>query len=352
MFPSLGNFDKKKILITGHTGFKGAWLSRILSNLGAEVYGISLEAEKNSLYNLSISNDHINGTILDINSVNGLDKTILEVNPNLVFHLAAQPLVRRSYKDPRQTFQTNVMGTFNVISASLECSATQGIIAVTTDKVYKNFEKLDGYSEGDALGGRDPYSASKSASEMVINAMQGISNLKNNIPIVSARSGNVIGGGDYAEDRLLPDLVRGFRNNLPTKIRNPKSLRPWQHVLDPLAGYIAIGIKLLNKERISSAYNFGPGDNSKLSVAEMASLACDFWPNNKGWEISEEENYMPESGLLWLNSKLAREELGWINKLDSKEAIRWTIEWELGFDGSNALQLMDKQISEYGMEFN
>ncbi len=340
-------YSGKRVLITGHTGFKGTWLSQILIEAGADVYGISLRPERDSLYNLVPRLELKKSVYLNINNAKKLDKEINKIDPHLVFHLAAQPLVRKSYKDPIETFQTNVMGTANTLDSSLKCKSISGIVAITTDKVYRNSETLDGYREDDALGGTDPYSASKSASEMVITAWQNISNSKNGVPIVAARSGNVIGGGDRAEDRLIPDLVRSFRHGTKAQIRNPNSIRPWQHVLDPLSGYLIIGSKLLKSQDTSKSYNFGPSLNSKLTVAQMADEACSNWPNNNGWEIQKQDNSFPESKLLLLSSQRANEELGWESKLSAKEAVRWTINWESSLDKKNALELISSQIQEF-----
>jgi len=340
-------YSGKRVLLTGHTGFKGTWLSQILIEAGADVYGISLKPEKDSLYNLVPKLELKKSVYLNINNAKKLDKIINKIDPHLVFHLAAQPLVRKSYKDPVETFQTNVMGTANTLHSSLKGKSISGIVAITTDKVYRNSENLDGYREDDPLGGTDPYSASKSASEMVITAWQNISNSKNGAPIVAARSGNVIGGGDRAEDRLIPDLVRSFRHGTKAQIRNPDSIRPWQHVLDPLNGYLIIGSKLLNGKVTAKAYNFGPSLNSKLTVSQMADEACSIWQNNKGWEIQKPDNSLPESKLLLLSSQRAKEELGWENKLSATEAVKWTIDWESDLDKNNALDLISSQIQKF-----
>jgi len=318
-----------------------------LIEAGADVYGISLKPEKDSLYNLVPKLELKKSVYLNINNAKKLDKIINKIDPHLVFHLAAQPLVRKSYKDPVETFQTNVMGTANTLDSSLKGKSISGIVAITTDKVYRNSETLDGYREDDPLGGTDPYSASKSASEMVITAWQNISASKNGVPIVAARSGNVIGGGDRAEDRLIPDLIRSFRSGTKAQIRNPNSIRPWQHVLDPLSGYLIIGSKLLKNQATSKSYNFGPSLNSKLTVAQMADEACSNWPNNNGWEIQKQDDMYPESKLLLLSSQRANEELGWDSKLSAKEAVRWTIEWESSLDKKNALELISLQIQEF-----
>ena len=340
-------YSGKRVLVTGHTGFKGTWLSQILIEAGADVYGISLRPERDSLYSLIPKLELKKSVYLNINNAKKLDKEINYIDPHLVFHLAAQPLVRKSYKDPIETFQTNVMGTANALDSSLKGKSISGIVAITTDKVYRNSENLDGYREDDPLGGTDPYSASKSASEMVITAWQNISDSKNGVPIVAARSGNVIGGGDRAEDRLIPDLIRSFRYGTKAQIRNPDSIRPWQHVLDPLNGYLIIGSKLLNGKATAKAYNFGPSLVSKLTVSQMADEACSIWQNNKGWEIQKQDNSLPESKLLLLSSQKAKEELGWEKKLSATEAVKWTIDWESDLDKNNALDLISCQIQKF-----
>ena len=345
------SYAGKKILITGHTGFKGTWLSRILILAGAKVYGLALEAEKNSLYSKIEKLGLEASTILDIRNSQSIDNYFKEYKFDGIFHLAAQPLVRRSYKEPVQTFETNVMGTVNILNAVLSNNSATWIIVVTSDKVYKNVNKIDGYTEEEPLGGRDPYSASKAATEMAVSAWQTISDYSvNKIKICSVRAGNVIGGGDSAEDRLLPDLIRSFHSNNIAVIRNPNSIRPWQHVLDPLNGYLIFGANLSNKEVNSFSYNFGPGDGSKLTVKEVAEIACSKWPDSRGIHIKIDPNAVHESELLWLSSTLATNELGWHNKLEAREAINWTLEWEKLSMSSSPLNAVDKQIYSFFKE--
>ena len=342
---NLHDFSGVNVLITGHTGFKGAWLTRILNHAGARVIGIALPPEKASIYARTRGLNFESEKYIDIDNRKKVTKFITQSKPDLIIHMAAQPLVRRSYREPIETFMTNVMGTAHVLQAGIEIENLQGIVAVTTDKVYKNVEKTQGYFEDEPLGGTDPYSASKSASEMVIAAWQNI--VQASKTIVSARSGNVIGGGDHAEDRLIPDLIRGFRANKKVNIRNPQSLRPWQHVLDPLFGYLMIASKILKREELSPSYNFGPSEDSKLTVAQMSDLACEFWPGNSGWVHQPSNDALHESNLLWLSSERARKELGWANHLDARESIRWSIEWELEAEKSSPLKALDSQIDRY-----
>lgn len=344
---NLRDFSGVRVLITGHTGFKGVWLTRILNHAGAEVIGVALPPELDSVYKRTPELRFENQKFININKRKKITRFIEKTAPHLIIHLAAQPLVRRSYREPVETFETNVMGTAHILDAAINVENLKGVVAVTTDKVYKNVEKSEGYIEDEALGGIDPYSASKSASEMVVTAWQNIAKSKTNVKIVAARSGNVIGGGDHSEDRLVPDLIRGFRKNEKVIIRNPHSLRPWQHVLDPLFGYLMIASRILKNQDLSSAYNFGPSDDSKLTVAQMSDIACQFWPNNLGWVHQSSRQDLHESTLLWLSSELARRELGWKNHLDARESIKWSIEWELEAEKTSPVKALDLHIARY-----
>ena len=344
----LKDYAGKKILITGHTGFKGSWLSRILVLAGAQVYGLALKADANSLFSIIDNLGMKESAILDIRDRGEVENYFKTHNFDGIFHLAAQPLVRRSYKEPIETFETNVMGTAHILNAVVNNNSAAWIVVITTDKVYRNVEKLEGYSEGEALGGKDPYSASKAATEMVVSAWQTIAaGLDPRITISSARAGNVIGGGDNAQDRLIPDLIRGFHSNSKTVIRNPESIRPWQHVLDPLNGYLYMGSALMAGRTISPAYNFGPGDESKLTVKEMADYACRQWEGAKGIDIAIDKTAVHESELLWLSSHLATVDLGWGNRFEAFEAIRWTTDWEKAAMKTSPLEALDMQIDSF-----
>ena len=348
MLERLSAFRGKRILITGHTGFKGTWLSRTLVLAGAEVYGIALAPEIGSIYSRIDDLGIHSSTILDLRDRNEVNKYFLDKKFDGVFHLAAQPLVLKSYEDPVKTFETNVMGTVHLLDSITTNAATDWALVITTDKVYRNIEVEKGYGEEDALGGKDPYSASKSATEMVVNAWRAIAEHKESrLTLCSARAGNVIGGGDIAKDRLVPDLIRSFYQNVPAVIRNPNSLRPWQHVLDPISGYLKIGQRLISKETIATAYNFGPGDESKLNVENMAKVACSLWEGSSGYVVKSEPNKPPESALLWLSSDRANHDLGWKNELNAPTAIRWTIDWERESRETNARTAIDSQIKEY-----
>ncbi len=344
----LKDYTGKSILITGHTGFKGAWLARILVLAGADVYGLALAPEENSLFSNIDDLGMKESAIIDIRDGAGIENYCRAHRFDGIFHLAAQPLVRRSYKEPIETFQTNVMGTANLLNAVVNNKSAAWVVAITTDKVYRNVEKLGGYIEDEALGGKDPYSASKAATEMAISAWQTIAaGLGNTTIIASARSGNVIGGGDSAQDRLIPDLIRGFHAGITTIIRNPASIRPWQHVLDPLNGYLMMGSALMAGRTISSAYNFGPGQESKLTVKEMAEYACTQWDGAKGIDIQIDPSAPHESALLWLSSELAAKELGWSNRFEAFEAITWTTDWEREAMKTSPLSALDRQIHDF-----
>jgi CDP-glucose 4,6-dehydratase len=348
MLIGLDRYKGKKVLVVGHTGFKGTWLSRVLVLSGARVFGLSLPPEpgtlKSKIENLGLEKE----TFLDINSRLEIDNFFSENSFEGVFHFAAQSLVIKSYNEPLETFLTNVIGTANILDSIIKHKSASWVVVATTDKVYKNVEKRKGYKENDSLGGKDPYSASKVGAEMVVMAWQNLSNVSQaGVRIISVRAGNVIGGGDISEHRLLPDLIKSFSQNIDGKIRNPKSLRPWQHVLDPLNGYLILGISLILKKDLSNSYNFGPGKSSKLTVMQIAEYAARFWGNKATIVVDSGEKFPPESKLLWLNSKLAKRDLGWSNSLDAKEAVRWVIEWEKLSITQSHLQALDKQILRF-----
>ena len=348
MLPGYSEFSGKTILVTGHTGFKGSWISRFLMLAGAEVHGLALPPEKESIYSRSLDLGFASSTFLDIRNRISLEKYFREKKFDGVFHLAAQPLVLESYEKPLETFETNVMGTANLLNAILNEGTAPWVVVVTTDKVYRNLESLVGYKEADPLGGNDPYSASKTATEMVVNAWRSIAEFKKyEISICAVRAGNVIGGGDVAKNRLIPDLLRSFRLNEPATIRNPESIRPWQHVLDPLSGYLTVGKFMIRNARLEPAYNFGPAEDSKISVQEMANIACRIWGENKGFVIKHNPGKEAESRLLWLDSEAAYRDLGWKSTLNAELAIKWTIDWERVAENKDPRTAMDEQILRF-----
>jgi len=346
----LSIFSQKKILITGHTGFKGSWLYSFLKVLGADIYGISLPPVTGGIFNtLSFENEE-NSYYIDILNKDSFEKTVQEINPDICFHLAAQPLVLDSFVDPMKTYLTNIVGTINLFDSLAKCSNNKAIITTTTDKVYQ--ENISGlpYTESDALGGgKDPYSTSKSAVEMLIKSWREVCRINGgNIKIVSARSGNVIGGGDVSRNRLIPDLVYAFKNNAICNIRNPHHVRPWQHVLDPIFGYILIAEKALTSMKMSGEFNFGPTVNKKITVGDVADMACSFWANNQKWVHSPELNgNFSETVELELNSSRANDELRWFPRLNLQESIKWTIDWEINSNKTNSSKITQTQIHDY-----
>jgi len=344
---NLDMYKDKKILITGNTGFKGVWLSRILTLVGAKVYGLALYPEKNSLYdrlqNISMEKQFI----IDVRNQKEIDAFFEKNAFDGIFHLAAQPLVLDSYAIPVETFEVNFNGSINIVNSILKFKSSSWIIMVTTDKVYKITDDLKSYSESDALGGQDPYSASKAAVELAISVWRNyFLKMDSPIGIVSVRAGNVIGGGDNAKHRLLPDIFRSISNNSKLKIRNPNSIRPWQHVLEPISGYLMVGIHLINDQNTSPAYNFGPSIESKLRVYDVAEYV--FKKLNRSLKLIEiENNELYEAEYLWLDSSLAQQELGWKRKLSVYQSIDWTIEWEQESLAKHPLEILDSQIEGY-----
>ena len=331
-------------LITGHTGFKGAWLSLILRQQGHLVSGISLEPEAGSLFEQAEIGKFLENDIrCDIRESTKISGYFKEVNPDVVIHLAAQALVRESYKTPMNTFETNVTGTLNVLKASQQISDLKAQLIITTDKVYKNMSKTTGYLETDALGGQDPYSASKAMAD--IAAQSWISSFKNP-PTAIARAGNVIGGGDVCADRLIPDLISSYSSGLVPKLRAPNSVRPWQHVLDCLNGYLMLVDAVIQKNA-DGAWNFGPDENQSKTVADVANIAGTIWGAEKSWD-NDLGNHPHEASMLMLNSNKARADLGWSDKLSFEESVKWTINWYKSVSaGSDPLEETLKNIREF-----
>ena len=318
-------FKGKRVLVTGHTGFKGSWLSLWLLELGATVIGLSLEPEKESLFEqLGLAEQlvHEIGDIRDFDCV----KRVFKIHqPEVVLHLAAQPLVRASYDSPIETYATNVMGTVHVLQACRETASVQVIVNVTTDKCYENKEWVFGYREVDPLGGYDPYSSSKACSELVTAAYRS-SFLKNGPFLASARAGNVIGGGDWAMDRLIPDCIRSLRQGKPIIIRNPLAIRPWQHVLEPLSGYLWLACRLgSDGKRFAGAWNMGPLPTGAVPVKTIVSQVIDTWGSG-AYEVIPDGEYH-EMSLLELDVSKAIHHLGWIPTLSVEEAVSDTVSW-------------------------
>jgi CDP-glucose 4,6-dehydratase len=338
------------LLITGHTGFKGTWLMLLLNELGIEAVGYSLPPKPESLYsrlNLQGKAKEVYGDIRDIKK---LSDFIVETKPVAILHLAAQPLVIDSYAIPEETFEVNVQGTVNILSCGSKSKSVKAIIVATTDKVYKNSNSGIQFSEEDQLEGQDPYSASKVAAESAIKAWQTISSINEGPKILSARAGNVIGGGDGSPNRLIPDLVRSFSNSQPALIRNPASSRPWQHVLDPLFGYLkAIEFLLSSDCKEVLALNFGP-DGASLSVDEVVAVARKNWPNPTSIKhMDQGENSLYEAKSLGLNSKLAKDLLEWAPVWTQEAAVSRTVRWwaRTLIDNEDPFELCQGEIKDY-----
>jgi len=338
--------DTMHFLITGHTGFKGAWLSLLLRERGHLVSGISLDPEVNSLFNLANVSALLQHDIrLDICDYEGLEQSFHAVNPDVVIHLAAQALVRESYKDPVATFNTNVMGTINVIKAASTLATLSAQLIVTTDKVYENIGKSSGYIESDPLGGKDPYSASKAMADI---ATQSWLSSFSNPPTAIARAGNVIGGGDICTDRLIPDLVKSYSHGQVPKLRAPNSVRPWQHVLDCLNGYLVLVDKIL-ESGFGGAWNIGPDESNFKSVANVSDLAGAIWGVDVNW-VLDSASHPHEADLLSLNSEKARSQLGWREKLNFEQSVEWTVNWYKNVaNGANPLEQCLNDIAKFEM---
>ena len=313
------------IFITGHTGFKGAWLSLLLDHLGIEHFGYSLQAEENSLFIRANLESKSKGVVADIRDLENLSRVLKRARPSVVIHLAAQPLVLKSYREPLVTFQTNCLGTANILEAAFDVPSIEIVLVITTDKVYKNSDAGRRFVESDTLEGRDPYSASKVGAEAACIAWQQIYKTFGGPKVIIARAGNVIGGGDFAEDRVIPDIIRGVIRNQPTLIRNPRSTRPWQHVLDPLAGYLLYIEQTLQQKVDIRALNFGPSDPS-LEVGEVVRISKEVLGNFAKFAFTD-EGADKEAKLLELDSSLANQSLSWFPRWSQRDAIFDTFLW-------------------------
>jgi CDP-glucose 4,6-dehydratase len=353
---NLDIYRGKTVLVTGDTGFKGSWLSIWLTELGAKVIGYSLEPPtKPSMFEATGLGKKHTRVVGDVRDEEHLLSVFREHRPELVFHLAAQPIVRRSYKEPRLTYETNVMGTVNLLEAVRKTECAKIVVVVTSDKCYENRERNLGYKETDQLGGRDPYSSSKACAELVVAAYRssffGSSGDSPVVAIASARAGNVVGGGDWGEDRLVPDCIRALNTGKEILIRNPASVRPWQHVLEPLSGYLLLGTKLHeNCARFATAWNFGPSGNDNSIVEEIVKKVIAYWGSGT-YNAKHTSKEPEEASLLRLDCGKAHEILGWEPTYATDEALRETVAWYKKFyQGENPLKLYDytlEQIAKY-----
>ena len=360
------SYRGKKVLVTGHTGFKGSWLCEWLLALGAEVHGYALEPpSRPSLFNqLKLAKRIASHTIGDVRDLDLLVRTMRRVKPDFVFHLAAQPLVRLSYEKPAETFDTNVMGTVNVLEAArrIGCNGrTQfghqiSVVCITTDKVYENNEKGRPFRETDPFGGHDPYSASKGACEIVISSYRRsfFGTPDSPVWVASARAGNVIGGGDWAKDRIVPDAMRALAKGEAIPVRNKISTRPWQHVLEPLGGYLTLGAALAKRERfdeVCGGFNFGPDPKANRTVKELVEEMLKW---RKGaWVDKSDPHAVHEAGLLNLDIRKARKVLGWKPRWDFKETVKNTVQWYAAVaNGANPVEATNAQIMGYDCNLN
>jgi CDP-glucose 4,6-dehydratase len=348
MKPQSGFWRGKRVLVTGHTGFKGAWLALWLQRLGADVTGIALAPNTTpSLFDLARVPVGMHSHFCDIRDASALAAQLRAVRPELVFHLAAQPLVRASYREPLVTFSSNVMGTANLLDALRGLDGLRVAVMVTTDKVYRNNEWHFPYREDDALGGHDPYSASKAASEIVISSYRDAFLAAQGVAVASARAGNVMGGGDWSEDRLIPDAVRAWQVGQPLVIRSPHAIRPWQHVLDPLAGYMSLAQKLFEKPGLTGAYNFGPQTDQAATVRDVVELARSAY--GSGVTSYENNSNGPhEAGWLALEVAKARVTLGVAPHWTLSEAVNRTMTWyRAQHAGADARALCESEFASY-----
>jgi len=344
----------RRVFLTGHTGFKGSWLALWLSRLGAQIRGYALDpSTEPNIFSLASVGRVVEDIRSDIRDYAKLEASITEFRPEVVFHLAAQPLVRRSYADPVGTYATNVMGTVHLMEAIRKTPSVRAVVCVTTDKCYQNQEWIWPYRETDPLGGYDPYASSKACAEIVSAAYRSsffpIERLhEHHVALATARAGNVIGGGDWSEDRLIPDLVRGFRSGQPVLIRRPNAIRPWQHVLEPLYGYMMLAQKLLAEPaKFATAYNFGPGDEDIWPVERIAHKVAGLWGSGASWSQDSIPS-VHEDHVLRLDASKARVELGWQPRLKVEAALEWTMAWYRAWNqGDNMAELTEKQITEY-----
>lgn len=343
-----GFFKGKRVFLTGHTGFKGSWMTLLLQALGAEVTGYALSPDqKQNLFDYAGLDKKMCSHIGDIQDFSALQDAMKNADPDIVIHMAAQPLVIESYKNPVYTYGTNVMGTVNLLETIRQLPNVAVCLNITTDKVYKNNEWLWGYRETDSLGGHDPYSNSKACSELVTQAYRDSFFADSNTVLATARAGNVIGGGDWSANRLVPDFIRSIQSGEQVVIRSPKAVRPWQHVLDCLGGYLHLIWQLSTNKKLASSYNFGPDNDNVRSVESLIDIVCKAWGESVSYRI-EGNDVFHEAGLLRLDISRARQELGWQPKWGMEKTVSQIVAWYKAFsEGQDALGLCEKQIDEF-----
>jgi len=342
-------YKGKRVLVTGHTGFKGSWLCKLLLTLGAEVSGYALEPPTSpSIFALCGLQKEINSTIGDIRDLDSLKKAVADAAPEIIIHMAAQPIVRDSYKDPVYTYGTNVMGTVNILECVRLSDSVKSFVNVTTDKVYKNCEWVWGYRENDILGGFDPYANSKACSELVTESYKNSFLTARQVAVSTARAGNVIGGGDFAGDRIIPDCVRAAAERKPIQVRNPNSIRPYQHVLEPVVSYLTIARKQYeDSAKYAGSYNIGPDECDHVTTGRLVGIFCEKWGEGQTWEnISVEGPH--EGNLLKLDCSKAKSVFGFKTCWNTEYAVEKTVEWAKTYiSGSDINLCMDSQIREF-----
>jgi CDP-glucose 4,6-dehydratase len=338
----------KRVLLTGHTGFKGGWTAAMLAHLGAQVTGFALAPDTDpSLFKLADVTARVPEGFGDLRDPQAIDATVQKTKPQIVLHMAAQALVRRAVKEPVATFATNVMGTAHLLDALRAVEGLQAVLVVTSDKVYENPERGEPFREGDALGGHDPYAASKAAAEIVTASFARTWFEGRGIPVATARGGNVIGGGDFSADRIVPDIYRAMVGGHELVLRHPAATRPWQHVLDCVAGYLAYAQALAQRHDVPRALNFGPSGDAQIPVATLAAAMQEALGVKPGWRVVKSDE-APEMATLALDSTLARQSLGWSDRLVGEAAIRATADWYLAFTrGDDMAKLMTRTVEDY-----
>jgi CDP-glucose 4,6-dehydratase len=344
-------FQGKRILVTGHSGFKGSWLVAILEKAGATVRGLSLPPIQGSHFEiLGYMQNHSGGEFIDIRDFAKVEEIVNEFNPEIIFHLAAQPLVRESFLNTRETFEVNLMGGVNILEATRQAQSLKAVVFITSDKAYENVEWEWGYRENDKLGGIDPYSASKGAVEMVVSSYVRSILDNSKVRVVTARAGNVIGGGDWSKDRIVPDIVRAVVSSKKVEIRNPNSTRPWQHVLEPLSGYLLLAQRLIEGSETQDSYNFGPNLTEQKTVLQLAEGLIGIFGRG-AIELIPDRERLHEAGLLQLNCERAKKDLGWAPRWDFDETLQMTGDWYRKLiDGKDPSLVTHNQISSFFSE--
>lgn len=344
----LSFYKGKKVFVTGHTGFKGSWLTAILVKAGAEVTGYSLTPPTNpNLFSISGVENKINSVIGDVRDFDSIKKAFDECDPEIVFHLAAQPIVITSYEQPKYTYETNVMGTVNILECVRLSKNVKSVLNVTTDKVYKNNEWCWGYRENEPLDGYDPYSNSKSCSELVTHSYKSSFFDSMGIAVSTARAGNVIGGGDFADNRIIPDCVRAAVKGEDIIVRNPNSTRPYQHVLEPLNAYLMIAERQYENKSLQGYYNVGPNDSDCLTTGELATIFCESWGNGQTFKCLKKDG-PHEANFLKLDCSLLKTTFGWSPVWSAKQAVEKTVEWtKVWASNGDVPAELDRQISEF-----